>query len=452
VAFVVGCNGDPGAKPPPPHPTTPPTTAATLTAIAERAGWTVQAGEVLASTYDDCCSPGVSCLWNNPSTPYLLWSVPSDVGQGTSPLDLDGWSRTFQLRPDEAVVMIGATPPAAKYFSFRSYLQYRTEPGGVAQVLGSLGPSLNNLVVEDQLGVVPADRPIAVITTADAAVERQVKDWLADAGWDASSVFVDRIPYELVRMGLGPDQDWFAIVGRVAVFADVGLGQQYLEDTQSTVLRLTPPGPEQAPAEPHPLQPLPEKGAGVTEEGLRPSLDALEAAIAAAYPGFTPIRAESTAYDFPTYECLAEDFCSGEIRDRYYARVPNFLLPDDGTFLVAFGPNHERTGKAVYSNCSVNTIVNQLGLATVESDVFPGSAAAYVPADPFVDDLYAVVVARDCAPFAGQPCIAVPTGCPGVDFDELLMVDFRAYLEPATGAAPLASELLPDRALLMRPP
>ena len=35
-----------------------------------------------------------------------------------------------------------------------------------------------------------------------------------------------------------------------------------------------------------------------------------------------------------TYSCIADNYCSGEIRDRYYARVPSFFLPGNGTFLV----------------------------------------------------------------------------------------------------------------------
>ncbi len=30
----------------------------------------------------------------------------------------------YKLRPDEAIVLIGSTPPPARYFSFRSYLGF----------------------------------------------------------------------------------------------------------------------------------------------------------------------------------------------------------------------------------------------------------------------------------------------------------------------------------------
>jgi len=34
---------------------------------------------------------------------------------------------TYKLRSDEAIVLIGSTPPPARYFSFRSYLGFVEE-------------------------------------------------------------------------------------------------------------------------------------------------------------------------------------------------------------------------------------------------------------------------------------------------------------------------------------
>lgn len=418
-----------------------------FTGLATEAGNTVGVGVFEFSRYENCCLPGASCLWNNPSTPYGTYAVPPSPGQLVADPDVreDGLSRNFRLRPDEALVFLGRTPPPSKYFSWRSYLTFREVPAGPALVIGSLGPSLNDLVVDERQDPL-FDAPFAIVTTLDAAVERRVTEWLVAAGWSAENVHPDRIPLDLVRPGLDEEDDVFSVVARVAVYDDAAAGDAWLDDPGAVVLRLTP-GVEEAVAEPHPRVPVPVRGSGTDEEGWREAVDRLEAAIRAAHPGFAPIVQESNAWHYETYACIEEDaYCSGEIRDRYYARVPDFRLPGDGSFAVAFGVNHERTGKASYANVSVETVENQIGLEAVESDRFVGSARAYLPDDPQVDDLYAVAVARDCAPFT-SPCIEVATGCPGVDFEDPMVVDFRAYLEPATGAAPHPDELLPDRVL-----
>jgi hypothetical protein len=427
------------------HPDDPPPKP-DFTRLAEDGGFTVAEGAFRTIDVEGCCVPGASCLWNNPSTPYQVYVLPPSPGEAST--GGDGLISSWHLRPDEALVWLGTSPPESKYFSWRSYLTYRTVGATVAPVLGSLGPSLNDLVVADTQG---ADHvfgePMAVVTTADAAVEGRVVDWLVQAGWDRAHIHPDRLPYALLHMGLDPDDDQFSVVSRTAVFADPAAEEAWRADPGATVLRLTPTGPPTEPAQPWPVQPLPAMGSGTDEEAWRGAVDRLGEAIAAAYPTLFPIEAESNDWFFETYSCLADNYCSGEIRDRYYARVPSLTLPGDGSFAIAFGVNHERTGKASYANVSVETVENQIGLDTVESDRFVGSARAFLPDDPQVDDLYAVAIARDCGPFGSIPCIAVPEACPGVPLEDPLIIDYRAYLEPATGAAPLATELLPDRAI-----
>lgn len=79
-----------------------------------------------------------------------------------------------------------------------------------------------------------------------------------------------------------------------------------------------------------------------------------------------------------------------------------------------------------------------------------GTAREYLPDHPLVDDLYAITVARDCTGLP-EPCIAVPYTCPGVPTEDYMLISFRAYLEPTTGAAPVESELLADRVIRYTP-
>ena len=76
---------------------------------------------------------------------------------------------------------------------------------------------------------------------------------------------------------------------------------------------------------------------------------------------------------------------------------------------------------------------------------------AFLPGHPQVDDLFVQVFARRCDTFDGWPCVEVPYTCPGVPVDEQMLISFRAYLEPQTGAAPLETELVPSKVLLYVP-
>jgi hypothetical protein len=68
-----------------------------------------------------CANQADSALYFN-KEPYLLAFVPQS-GQPPSPS-----SGEFQLGSEEAVVMIGLTPPPAKYFSYTPYLDWKVYP------------------------------------------------------------------------------------------------------------------------------------------------------------------------------------------------------------------------------------------------------------------------------------------------------------------------------------
>ncbi|MCB9686514.1 MAG: hypothetical protein H6735_15845 [Alphaproteobacteria bacterium] len=472
IAWLLACSGSGtltvADDRPAPHTgetgTTPVPT--TFEGLAEASGLRVSAGSFTFTDSADCCRPGVSCLWNNPSTPYGVYAVPPLPDEPPVPA-VDGWSSLFRMRGDEAVVYLGRTPPRAAYFSFRTYAQYRPEPlpqtGELVPlpVLGSLGPSLNQIVVGERAGADAVwDAPMAVVTTADAALERQIVDWLVQTGWDADHVQVDRIPPGEARLGVGEDADLLSMVVRVALFEDADAGAAWMADPGATVLRLTPLV-ERPVAEPHPRQPIPPGGSGTGEEAWASAEAALGEAILGGFPGFLVFEQTSNPLREETYDCLPTLTCFGESTDRYNARIPSFFLWDDGSFVLSWGVNHGRVGKATYSSVAINTVVNQIGLDAVDSTGMPGSARAFVD-DPLVDDLYVVAVARDCAAVgatlaslghdgAAVPCMEVPTTCPGVGFAEPMMLNWRAYLEEATNAAPIPEELVLDRVVKIVP-
>lgn len=426
-----------------------------LAAAARDAGYRVRFGDYRFGTGEGCCEPGADCQLINPSSPYGTWLLPpgpdpevpdedpfADVG-----LEVEGLSRAFRMRADEAVVWIGRTPPAARYLSHRSYLALRRDGGEELHVVGSLGPSLNHLVLAERLGADEVfERPIAIVTTMDAAVEAEVHALLTRLGVPEAWIFDDRIPPELVRDGLREADDSLLVLTRVALPDDPDALAAYVADPGAAVLRLSPRRSRPAVA-PHPPQPLPPRGTGSDESHLAEALEALEDAVRAAYPDRPAIGLDAQAVELPTYDCLQDAFCAGEIADRYWASSPRFSLPAPGDFAVVLGVNHRAAGKATYANFAIDNLSNWMGVVGVDDRQLEGSARHWLPDHPDADQLYAWVIARGCE---GHPaaCLDLPTTCPeGVGWEDPLRVSVRAYLEPATGAGPIASELLPDRVL-----
>ncbi len=431
--------------------------------LLSRADWTVQDGAMAFSDYAGCCDEGAECLGNNPNTPYLAYAVPPAPGSENPALDPlavwgpvpDGMARTFRLRHDEALVYVGTLPPASRYYGLRSYLINRFSDDGVPrEVLGSLGASLNQLVVAAARGVSPDavfGEPLVVVTTADSAVESWVMDQLHDAGFPSELVHSDRIATETVRLGLDELADTLHVLIRSALPEDPVADAAWRISDEHKVLRLTPP--EVLEEAPFPWPDLPPHGADTDEAAWAEALDALAAAVDAAHnPIGTPIPVALTpVLGLETLVCITEQpSCIGDIRDRYTEVTPPFLLEGDD-YLVVFGVNHERTGKGSYSNIAVMNSQRELGITSFHSGQMVGSASFYVPDHAQVDDLYAVTLARDCSAHL-EACLEIPTGCPGAELDEVMHVTSRVYLEPGTGAAPIHQEMLRDRATKYRVP
>ncbi|MFC6601299.1 hypothetical protein ACFQDF_05370 [Ectobacillus funiculus] len=149
--------------------------------ILEERGFIVQEGELRYLDILKLCSEGVvdNCMGNHAGAPYAALLLPPAPNQHPSdgqepPIGYEPDAPTnypaninyvvpgftYKLRPDEAVVIIGQTPPQAVYFGFRSYLGFvENKPGkdysgavtaGDAEtgfyhgVFGSLGDQLNN--------------------------------------------------------------------------------------------------------------------------------------------------------------------------------------------------------------------------------------------------------------------------------------------------------------------
>ena len=424
-------------------------------AALEQDGFIVKEGSFgMVDIVTLCCS-GVlpSCLGNNGNFPYLMYTIPPGEGQTVG--KSIPW--TFQLRPDEAIVLIGQTPPPVSYFSYRSYLMTRysaTEQTRV-RVFASLGDTLNSLTIKTRgirMGD-PFDQNTIIVTTADKGIDERIRKAARRSGLPSDIINTDIIPSSSVKFGFSADADEFAFLHRIALpkYGYEDEVSAYLQNPGGVVFRVTPVTP--AAVDPYPMPRLRVRGTGVTEIDLMDDVEDLRQAILAKYSGLT-------ATDLVTSVWLTEGFDAiqrginglGENRDATYLKTdPLFTLSEDpNDFLIVYGVNHEATGKATYSNFNVYGADLLIGVAAEHSRDLWGSAQEFIPGDPNVNYLYAWKVARHCN---GEiHCTEVPMGdCPSVALDEQIFVVFRAYLEKVTRVGPAYPEIVYDRAIKFSP-
>jgi len=427
---------------------------ATVEALAEAAGWTAQRGSYAFLEPGDCCAPGVTCYGNNPGGSYGYSLVPPSPRPGATPgsgVEVDGAQQYFRLDDDEVVVLLGRTPPGARYFGYRSHIATRHVAGTPTFVLATNGLDTTSWDLQQLSGLDDvSERPLALVTSSDADRASEVHQLLADAGFLPDEIVDDPIGADITLLGVDPADDELATIHRAAVFDDPAAEAAYQAAPGLVPIRLTPTTPRPSLA-PHADPGRPVRFSGDDESAWEPSLDALDDALLAAWPGWTVERQDWTRAGASPDPCLADGRPCGDLSSRFFVRTGLFDLPSDGSFAVAIGVNHERSGRATYSSFSTQAWAHNVGLDTVDSTQMPGSAAHLLPGDPLVDDLFVVYVARDCGPFPDGICLEVPLGCPGVAETGLLYGASRLYVDPVTGSAPALTELVGDRVLVFRP-
>jgi hypothetical protein len=439
-----------GTQPPGSESEAEVSTAVTLEAALAARGFLVQPGSFEFLDMTQCCE--TTCSGNNPSSPYAAMFVPPAPGQTVPNPGArdDGTASQWRLRPDEAIVFIGPTAPQAAYFGFTPYLMERVDAQGTPRsIFASLSETLNHLVIGTVDGH-PFASQTAVVVAADSVSANLATAALVASGTPQQAINLLVLDPKLGRFGLGPSADTFGVLFRMALVSDPAAKESYIANPGARVLRLTPSVARTLSALPSPsARPKP---ASPTETSLLSAVQKLGTAITTAYPGYS---AQSLLVDTGVPDpaaCIANlSFCAGDNRDTTYpgtnVRVV-FSSPDD--FYMVYGVDHHVSGKTVYSNTSVYALDKLVGLASVASDLYPGSAQRYLPGSPDAAKLYAWKLARTCN--GELDCLEIPYGtCPdGMPDGALGTITFRTYLEPSSKTAPLPSTLIRDRVMAFK--
>jgi hypothetical protein len=433
-----------------------------------------------------CCAAGSTfdCAYFNPTSPYLLTFLPPSPGQtaqevpfGRDPA-LPDQAASWRLRPDEAVVLVGLTPPSMRYFGFESYLWYTVdEQGDRVRRWNNFGEATNQLTMETAgtpnatVGD-PFNKLTIRITAADAGIEARVRAAARRAGYQPPIMNTEPIPQSILRMGIDEDADQFMSGLRMALPDAPAALARYIADPPVRVLRVTPKtDPPAYPAtspNPFPIPGFRAHGTGKTEFALLPTVRDLRKAILGRYAGLH--AEEMTSQQWPFYglhHMDVNDDGFGPSNDALYLRTTeDFGTLSEDDFIVVYGANHQKTGKAMYMNVALYGLTKHLTSGGVGDPELAGSAADYVgKKSPGADKLYAYKFARHCngekncfeVPYGccggqqGAPdCIGKP-GCPGVRADENVVLFWRAYLDPLAKTGPDPAEILLDRAIKFSP-
>jgi hypothetical protein len=402
-----------------------------------------------------CTGKLPNALYANNGAPYAAAVVPdSPRGEATTPL-----APEFRIAPDEAVVLIGSTPPEEKYYSYQIYLSHRLYPQETEPrfLLNSLGDAVNINTIRT-IGSEPFNSPVVLIFTPDRDIESKVRKALLSSGYPSSIINTLVIPSAILKLGLDVNSDTFLIANRNALFADQNAGDAYVANPTLAVFRVTPKKPTILNAFPTPTLRI--RGTGQTEMDLTPSLDRLRQAIIDSNKGFKSTEYTTIPFAYEGYDYTQRGVTTlGDTRDALYlgaGYMPEFNLFDkltlgDDDFLIAYGINHVVTGKANYTN--INSYASEtakLALGSAFSGDFEGSAYQYLgSADPAVNLTYAYKISRYCQPNESF-CLPleVPSQCNNMlelDSETLIGIAFRLYLEPGTNIGSAYSEILYDR-------
>lgn len=170
------------------------------------------------------CAGKVDTAQGFNNEPYLQVLVPTTAQDPGYP-DLTG---EFRLRQDEAIVLIGLTPPPVKYFSYTPYLSTKMYPDGKRYILASLGDQLNNAVIKS-IGNSPFNTPVALIFTPDQGTDARIREALRRAGYPAAIVNTVVFPASMLKLGHTETADMLRIVTRTAVWEDTAAAAAYEE-------------------------------------------------------------------------------------------------------------------------------------------------------------------------------------------------------------------------------
>jgi hypothetical protein len=457
----------------------------------EKDGFTVREGGLTYFDFMKLYNARVlpSAYGNNPATKYLVYLVPPAPGHKVNGKIADiikfigvkaELTPFFSLRPDEAVVLVGKTPPECRYFSFDHNLMERTYGNETRWIYANLADTINNLNINTEgtpngFPGNPYNQTTIVITTADKGIDQRIQAAAISAGYSGDIINTQVLPSAMLNMGVENNSDTFGVFIRPSLFADQKAGDAYIANKPAKVFRITPNESTQLRTYNYPELRI--RGTGKTEFDLTADLNELRQAILTKYGKLNATELPTSIWVPTGSDSIQKGVDAlGPNNDACYLwtanRTVNSLTPpwpnltqysdfsphpvinlgnDTNEFIIVYGVNHVATGKAIYENFAPYGADVWNGVGMITDVDFNGTAQEYLPDNPNAKYLYVYKIARNCSD--DPHCFEVPTGPGGygIGLDQPLFIVWRSYLENATKTGPSYSEIVYDRAIKFDP-
>jgi len=454
----------------------------------EANGFAVARGYFTLWGVEDCKYPIQTigyCYGNNPTAPYVLAVLPKwkdeYIEQSFHHLlnqPKRDMTSIYRLSPREALVIVAQLPPRARYFGIQTNVFTREikfnpndpiytklvadnfDPELMAILFGgspdpdrrmlvsSIGNSTNNVVIQNQIGNTPWNRPAYFIITSDSVLAAEMTDALEAAGASSSDIFTEPVSPDLVHLGLNRSADDFITYIRYSLPADLAAGEQWRHDLPLTILRVRDMT-SRTYDNPVPIPTYTARAANYDETQLATDLGKIENNVRAAWgqpSAMTlPFFSAYKYLDLVGQHCLGYPDstrgpmdCLGDTQDAEY-QISGSAQLDNGQVVAVVGVLSTETGNATYTSLSVNWFPELVGVKNIDDVLLLGSADRYDSGITYDHNFFYVhYVARNCT---GIPdCTAIPRNV--VPKGGTIKFIQRNYINPGSTNGPDPNKIL----------
>jgi len=372
-----------------------------------------------------------------------------------------------KIRQDEAIILIGVTPPSSEYFGFTYYLssvnyEFGDVSGGYSGGHLLLQPPEDNRThiqasIEDPINASNInvtsdgsyydsfDKDFVMLASGDAFMFDFLTDKMITMGIPSNIFNYQNFPREVIKFGLEREADTIGALLRTAFFHDPDDRDAYMRDLPISLLRITPKI-ERAAYTPIPRHPRKSRSVGAVDQSyLRTALMDLVRSVKRKLPGTNALESRSLPIDADPDICIdTRTKCFFENTDAaYFGNLPGHFFSEDGHFVVV-GVNHAEAGYARYSSVTLYDAASFISVASVtNTDMMKGSADRFLPDHPLKDQLYAISFRRNCTGY--EYCTNIPENRLG-KLQAMIFMS-RAYLDPNGTKGSDPSIMLPFRVL-----
>ena len=431
-----------------------------------------------------------TCFANNPAAPYLIPQLPVEQTyldpyyayefNATGP-NGDNTNMFFRLGKNDALMTIVNLPPKAAYMGYQTYMFSRdtsnydtymkaTPNPERAEVFGSLGNDINNVVVEEGANIAWSGNAVVYITTANQSLADALVADATSAGLQSQVIFTEPVGDNTI-LGKQSAADDFVTLIRYAMPEDDAAADQWKASRDDNILvyRVSKN------TLPFTAFPTPEYTQKITvdESDYNASLVELTTLLETHLQTTTGLPVESkkmltSETDMETgelaglvgQECIEEgSICLADNQDTDAYRFGFVGLLRNNQPVIVTGVNHTLNDAATYISLGVYSMIGFYGIDSIsQSNVdvtgfdkgnLTDSAEAvlrayglYEKASQRLKDqlsmFYTAVVSRTCEASLGNYCVEVNTT--ELPLLHPLGITQRAYVKPGStsGANPNA--------------